>query len=109
MLFCHFQNDAHAIAESSAPLQNRRQRKQPHLTETGMFAITGITGQVGGVVARTLLREGKDVRAVVRSSDKGVAWAQQGCDVVLADMNDACALNRAFAGTEGVFVLLPPH
>jgi uncharacterized protein YbjT (DUF2867 family) len=109
MLFCHFQNDAHAIAESSAPLQNRRHRKQAHLTETGMFAITGITGQVGGVVARTLLREGKDVRAVVRSADKGAAWAQQGCDVVLADMNDASALNRAFAGTEGVFVLLPPH
>jgi NAD(P)H dehydrogenase (quinone) len=31
-----------------------------------MYAITGITGKVGGTVARTLLAGGKPVRAVVR-------------------------------------------
>ena len=31
-----------------------------------MFAVTGLTGQVGGAVARTLLDEGRKVRAVVR-------------------------------------------
>ncbi len=40
-----------------------------------MFAITGITGQVGGVVGRTLLAEGKPVRAVVRDASKGATWA----------------------------------
>jgi uncharacterized protein YbjT (DUF2867 family) len=73
-----------------------------------MFAVTGITGQVGGVVARLLLAAGHDVRAVVRDAAKGEAWAKQGCEVALADMNDAPALQRAFEGTEGVFVLLPP-
>jgi len=73
-----------------------------------MYAITGITGQVGGVVAKTLLSQGKNVRAVVRSEGKGAAWAAQGCDVALAEMHDAKALNHAFEGTEGVFVLLPP-
>jgi len=73
-----------------------------------MFAITGITGQVGGVVARSLLAAGKDVRAVVRNAAKGAAWAAQGCAVALAEMDDAAALTRAFAGCAGVFILLPP-
>ena len=73
-----------------------------------MFAITGITGQVGGVVAQTLLAQRKSVRAVVRSAEKGAPWAARGCEVALADMHDADALRRAFEGAEGVFVLLPP-
>jgi uncharacterized protein YbjT (DUF2867 family) len=74
-----------------------------------MFAITGITGQVGGVVARTLLAAGKNVRAVVRDSDKAETWIRQGCEVALASMDDASALQSAFAAAEGVFVLLPPN
>lgn len=74
-----------------------------------MFAITGITGQVGGGVARTLLDARKSVRAIVRDSAKGAIWAQQGCEVALARMEDADALRGAFAGAEAVFVLLPPN
>jgi uncharacterized protein YbjT (DUF2867 family) len=73
-----------------------------------MFAITGITGQVGGVVARLLLASGHDVRAVVRDAAKGEACAKEGCEVAVADVNDQHALQHAFEGTEGVFVLLPP-
>ncbi|MDP9157545.1 MAG: NAD(P)H-binding protein [Pseudomonadota bacterium] len=73
-----------------------------------MFAITGITGQVGGVVARLLLASGHDVRAVVRDAAKGEAWAKEGCEVAVADVNDQHALQHAFERTEGVFVLLPP-
>ena len=73
-----------------------------------MYAVTGITGQVGGVVARLLLAAGHDVRAVVRDAAKGQVWAKQGCEVALADVNDQQALQHAFEGTEGVFVLLPP-
>jgi uncharacterized protein YbjT (DUF2867 family) len=74
-----------------------------------MYAITGITGQVGSVVARTLLAGGKNIRAVVRDSAKGKTWARQGCEVALAAMDDPDALRAAFAGTDGVFVLLPPN
>jgi NAD(P)H dehydrogenase (quinone) len=73
-----------------------------------MFAITGITGQVGGTVARSLLAAGKSVRAVVRDPKKGAAWARQGCEVVAADLNDAGALKEAFSGVAGVLILLPP-
>ncbi len=36
-----------------------------------MYAITGITGQVGGAMARALLEAGQPVRAVVRDAVKG--------------------------------------
>jgi len=39
-----------------------------------MYAITGITGKVGGQVARFLMQEGQAVRAVARDVRKGVIW-----------------------------------
>ena len=74
-----------------------------------MYAVTGITGQVGGVTGRALLNTGLSVRAVVRDAAKGAAWKKRGCEVALADMNDAPALTAAFTGTSGVFVLIPPN
>lgn len=73
-----------------------------------MYAVTGITGQVGGAVARHLVRDGEAVRAVVRDARKGDAWAARGCDVAVADMADPNALASAFAGVAGAFVLIPP-
>ena len=73
-----------------------------------VFAVSGITGQVGSAVARTLLAEKRRVRAVLRDAKKGPPWAVRGCQVALADMNDAASLADAFSGTEGVFVMLPP-
>lgn len=46
-----------------------------------MYAITGITGKVGGALARTLLAAGQPVRAVVRDGGKAGAWAEPGMRV----------------------------
>lgn len=73
-----------------------------------MYAITGITGKVGGEMARNLLAAGQPVRAVVRDAKKGAAWAALGCEVALAEMADARALTQAFAGAAAVFILPPP-
>ncbi|WP_213741691.1 NmrA family NAD(P)-binding protein [Bradyrhizobium sp. dw_411] len=72
-----------------------------------MYAITGITGKVGGALAASLLAASLPVRAVVRDATKGAAWSISGCEVALADMNDATALAAAFAGAEAVFILPP--
>ena len=74
-----------------------------------MYAVTGITGQVGGVTGRALINTGLSVRAVVRDAAKGAAWKKCGCEVALADMNDAPALTAAFTGASGVFVLIPSN
>ena len=72
-----------------------------------MYAITGITGKVGGALARALLFARQPVRAVVRDADKAREWAASGCEIAFASMNDASALAAAFEGAEGVFILPP--
>jgi NAD(P)H dehydrogenase (quinone) len=74
-----------------------------------MFAITGVTGNVGGELARNLLAAKKPVRAVVRDARKGAEWAGFGCEVAIADIGDVAALAAAFEGAEGVFVMVPPN
>jgi NAD(P)H dehydrogenase (quinone) len=74
-----------------------------------MYAVTGITGKVGGAVAQRLLATGAKVRAVVRDEAKGKPWADKGCDVSVAEIGDAPALMAAFAGTDGVFLMTPPN
>lgn len=74
-----------------------------------MFVVTGITGKVGGTVARTLLASGQPVRAVARSSSKAAPWRTQGCDTaIVPDGADGNALARAFEGASGVFLMQAP-
>ncbi len=73
-----------------------------------MFAITGITGQVGTQLATELLAAKRPVRAVLRDKAKAWTWVERGCEAALAAMDDVAALTAAFTGAEAVFVLLPP-
>ena len=74
-----------------------------------MYAIMGITGQIGSVIGRALLAAKQPVRAVVRDAGKGQVWADRGCEIALANIADTASLTTAFRGTEGVFVLVPPN
>ena len=68
-----------------------------------MYAVVGITGQVGGAVARKLLADKRRVRAVLRDANRGLPWAVRGCEMARADLHDAASLTAAFKGVEGVF------
>ena len=72
-----------------------------------MYAITGITGKVGSAVARSLLAERLPVRAVLRDKAKAAEWRTRGCEIALAEMDDAASLTSAFRGAAGVFILPP--
>jgi uncharacterized protein YbjT (DUF2867 family) len=72
---------------------------------SSMYAITGITGQVGGIIGQALLRAKQPVRAIIRDRSKGRVWADRGCEVRMATIEDATSLTTAFRGAEGVFVL----
>ena len=72
-----------------------------------MYAITGVTGKVGGAMARTLLAAGRPVRAVVRDKEKARPWAALGCEIAFAEMEDRHALAKAFSGANAVFILPP--
>ncbi|SAL24574.1 NmrA family NAD(P)-binding protein [Caballeronia telluris] len=72
-----------------------------------MYAITGITGQVGGALANALLEKHIPVRAVVRDAQKGRAWTDRNCALAVAHMTDAASLTEAFRDAQGVFILPP--
>jgi uncharacterized protein YbjT (DUF2867 family) len=74
-----------------------------------MFVMLGASGNTGKVVAETLLTQKKKVRVVLRDAAKGRAWKDAGADVSIADVEDGAALERAFRGAEGAYVLLPPN
>ncbi|MCR8547569.1 NmrA family NAD(P)-binding protein [Salipiger sp. P9] len=74
-----------------------------------MYAITGITGKVGGAMARALLDGGERVRAVARNAQKLQPWAARGAELAIARMQDADALAEAFSGAQGVFILPPSN
>jgi len=72
-----------------------------------MYLVMGITGKVGGATARHLLKQGKEVRALVRNREKAAKWADQGVELVDGDWNDATAIAAALNGVQGAFVMLP--
>lgn len=72
-----------------------------------MFAVMGITGNVGGAIADTLLLHGKKVRGIVRDQAKAQAWKEKGVELVTADHDDN--LIAAFTGVEGIFAMIPPN
>jgi NAD(P)H dehydrogenase (quinone) len=74
-----------------------------------MFAIAGVTGQVGGAAARALLDAGHAVRAVLRDERKAAQWTRRGAEVAIASFEDADALAAAFRETAGVFVMIAPN
>lgn len=74
-----------------------------------MYAIMGITGQVGSATAKYLLEDGQRVRAIVRDRAKASVWAARGAEIAIADWSDAGALAAAFDGVDGVFAMLPAN
>ena len=73
-----------------------------------MIAITGITGNIGSQLAHILLAAQKQVRAVVRDPRKAQPWANLGCEIAQADINDAKALAFALQGADAALLLVPP-
>jgi NAD(P)H dehydrogenase (quinone) len=74
-----------------------------------MYAIMGISGRVGGAIADNLLAQGEQIRAIVRNPKKAAPWRDRGAEIAIADVDDPDALASAFAGTDGVFLMVPPN
>jgi uncharacterized protein YbjT (DUF2867 family) len=73
-----------------------------------MYAVAGVSGHTGSVVADELLRRGRNVRVIVRKPEKGEPWKAKGAEVAVAGVEDEIALARAFEGVDGVYLLSPP-
>src|SRR5688500_1490054 len=73
-----------------------------------MFAVAGVTGQTGSVVAATLLERKQPVRVIVRTTEKGATWKAKGAQVAVASLEDAQALPKAWSVVTRAYVVLPP-
>ena len=65
--------------------------------------LTGATGFVGSAVARALLREGWQVRALVRPNSNHRNLQGLEIETVAGDLNDRSSLDHAIAGCEALF------
>src|SRR5258707_2206778 len=68
-------------------------------------AVSVATGQKGGAVARKLLAEGWQVRALTRDVNKPAAQELKslGAEIVAGDMDNRAELDAAFKDAYGVF------
>ena len=73
-----------------------------------MYVILGATGNTGSVAAQRLLDRGQKVRVVGRDGKRLAPFASRGAAAFPANVLDTDAMSRAFAGADGVYVLIPP-
>ncbi len=75
-----------------------------------LVLVTGATGQQGGAVTRALLEKGHNVRAMVRDteSERAVALAGIGVELVVGDMEDTASIAAAAQGTDSMFAVTSP-
>lgn len=72
-----------------------------------MFAIVGAAGNVGYSTSCALRRSGVPVRAILRDEAKAARLEAIGCDVALADLQDARALAEAMGDVAAVQIVVP--
>ena len=73
------------------------------MSTEGIIAVTGVTGGLGGRVARRLAERGATQRLVVRDPARAPALA--GSEVVTGSYDDAEGLRRAFDGTRTLLMV----
>jgi uncharacterized protein YbjT (DUF2867 family) len=73
-----------------------------------MYAIMGAIGNTGNVIARTLLDQRQEVRAIGRSADRLSPLSAAGAKAVVCDATDSASLAKAFSGARAVYVIIPP-
>jgi uncharacterized protein YbjT (DUF2867 family) len=71
-----------------------------------VIAIAGATGYIGGLLAKRLRGEGKDVRALARDPDRAGDLKEAGCEVVEADVLEPETLGPALDGADVAYYLV---
>jgi len=73
------------------------------------FAVTGATGNIGSVLAESLLSRGHQVRAIGRSQERLQSLVAKGAESFIGSLDDAEFLTSAFTGVDAVFTMIPPN
>jgi uncharacterized protein YbjT (DUF2867 family) len=73
-----------------------------------MIVVTTPTGFIGSKVVRELLGENEKVRVIARVPEKLPAEVRDWVEVIRGSSDDVSALDRALAGAESLFHVVPP-
>src|SRR3712207_6800752 len=73
---------------------------------SGKILVVGATGRVGGAAVELLLEAGFEVRALVRSPEKGVRLRSLGAETPVGDATIPETLGPAVRGCSGIFSAL---
>src|SRR5467141_80457 len=73
-----------------------------------MYVILGATGNTGSVISNSLLMKGEKVRVVGRDATRLQRFVRKGAEAFTANVSDAAALGKAFAGARAAYLMLPP-
>ena len=74
-----------------------------------MYTVLGATGNIGSVIAKTLLDKGEKVRVVGRRAGTLQQFVQKGAEAVVADVTDVDVLTMAFRDSRAAFLMIPPN
>ena len=74
-----------------------------------MYVVIGATGHTGSTVAERLLAKGEKVRVVGRDERRLERFKQKGAEAFVGDVTDASAMERAFAGADAAYLMIPPN
>src|SRR5580693_1670434 len=73
-----------------------------------MIIVTAPTGAIGHQVLEHVLHGQEPIRVIARDPSRLPPQARDRIDVVQGSHSDAAVVNRAFAGADAVFWLVPP-
>ena len=74
-----------------------------------MYVVLGATGKTGSVIANSLLLKGERVRVVGRDASRLERFVRKGAEAFAANVSDAAAITKAFAGARAAYLMLPPN
>jgi uncharacterized protein YbjT (DUF2867 family) len=73
-----------------------------------MYVVLGASGNTGSIIAKFLQLKGEKVRVIGRDAGRLQRFVTKGATALTADLSDAAALTKAFAGARAAYLMLPP-
>ena len=90
------------------PVRRRSRLARRLLILAGMIIITAPTGAIGHQVLENVLRGDEPIRLIARDPSRLPSHVRERIEVVQGSHGDAAIVDKAFAGADAVFWLLPP-
>jgi uncharacterized protein YbjT (DUF2867 family) len=73
-----------------------------------MYVILGATGNIGAMIANTLMARGEKIRVVGRDRGRLSRFSTRGAEAITTSIEDTEALTKAFSGARAAFLMIPP-